>query len=68
MPYQTPDASAYTAMKKLAVSNETNNVLSPVKYRAPFFYNFYRPVYAVNIIRNGVYSNKFNSSPSTGSA
>ena len=62
MPYRTPDSSAFTSMKKLAVSNGSTNTLSTTKFRAPFFYGLYRPFYDTNIVGNGVDSNKFTTS------
>lgn len=61
MPYRTPDSSAFTSMKKLAVSNGSTNTLSTTKFRAPFFYGLYRPFYDTNIVGNGVDSNKFTT-------
>ena len=61
MPYRTPDSSAFTSMRKLAVDNGSTNTLSTTKFRAPFFYGLYRPFYDTNIVGNGVDSNKFTT-------
>jgi hypothetical protein len=61
MPYRAPDASAYTSMKKAIISYKSKNSLDQTKSRAPSFYGSYTPYYSQNVLRDGIYSNKFQS-------
>ena len=63
MPYRAPDASAYTSMKKAIINQKLSNSLDENKNRAPSFYSSYTPYHSQNILRDGVYSNKFPIPP-----
>lgn len=58
MPYNTPDASAYIAMKRLTTQSEGSVNISPIKLRAPLVYRSYLPTYKTHIVRRGLESNK----------
>lgn len=58
MPYQTPDASSYTTMRRLAVQSGVSNTIDSIKLKSPLVYRSYDPSYKLNIVRGGLKSNK----------
>lgn len=58
MPYRTPDASSYIAMKRVSVQSEGSVNIDSLKLRAPLKYRSYLPLQKANIVREGLNSNK----------